>query len=141
MERETGKGKRKDLFKVIEVIEIDYLFGWLNTINVRQSIRPSVCLSICVFLRVFLTFSLFYLFLELNKINYWFVLSLLVFAFYYIVIFFCIVFHYLWYLTFFSVKYIFLFVCQRLDWKPKVLLRMYVVLWVFFSLYIFLLID
>lgn len=95
MERETGKGKRKDLFKVIEVIEIDYLFGWLNTINVRQSIRPSVCLSICVFLRVFLTFSLFYLFLELNKINYWFVLSLLVFAFYYIVIFFCIVFHYL----------------------------------------------
>lgn len=108
MERETGKGKRKDLFKVIEVIEIDYLFGWLNTINVRQSIRPSVCLSICVFLRVFfLTFSLFCLFLELNKINYWFVLSLLVFAFYYIVIFFCIVFHYLWYLTFFSVKYIF----------------------------------
>lgn len=90
MERETGKGKRKDLFKVIEVIEIDYLFGWLNTINVRQSIRPSVCLSICVFLRVFFffNFSLFCLFLELNKINYWFVLSLLVFAFYYIVIFF-----------------------------------------------------
>lgn len=57
MERETGKGKRKDLFKVIEVIEIDYLFGWLNTINVRQSIRPSVCLSICVFLRVFFNFQ------------------------------------------------------------------------------------
>lgn len=47
MERETGKGKRKDLFKVIEVIEIDYLFGWLNTINVRQSIRPSVFQSVC----------------------------------------------------------------------------------------------
>lgn len=48
MERETGKGKRKDLFKVIEVIEIDYLFGWLNTINVRQSIRPSVFKSVCL---------------------------------------------------------------------------------------------
>lgn len=47
MERETGKGKRKDLFKVIEVTEIDYLLGWLNTINVRQSIRPSVFQSVC----------------------------------------------------------------------------------------------
>lgn len=115
MERETGKGKRKDLFKVIEVIEIDYLFGWLVKYYKCPSVYLSVRLSfnLCVF-KSFFNFQFICLFLELNKINYWFVLSLLVFAFYYIVIFFCIVFHYLWYLTFFSVKYF--FVCLSKTW-------------------------